>query len=236
MAYGLLVKSGNGATQIDSSDNTHIVYQKSSSGTSNAVSGAGSNDYRHVQVSVTMNPAEDLVFIRPTSTGNTPSAYVITYHSLNASGNVTTSGFNIYSDTNTTFYWYIFKKVSSLSAPTGYGLVAYNSSNQVTFSSEQLVARIKGRITGTGSITSSGNKLYALGCFQYTTITARLSPHRGKINGWVHTWNSDRSSISQSSSEVSPYGPQASGELTLDSAFYHNNGKQTALVIAAPDP
>ena len=109
MAYGIKVFSANGAVQLDSTDTNQILYQEYTSGTSDAATNTGSGDFRQITVSVSgFSAGECLVFIRPTGTVTGVKAYVMPG----------SNGFSIFSDTNTSFYWYVFKKASSLSTQT----------------------------------------------------------------------------------------------------------------------
>ena len=149
----------------------------------------------------------------------------------------TSNGFTIFSNTNVSFYWYTFKKVTSLSDPTStYGIEVYDASGNVVFNQDVLAARIKGRITGSGSISLSGKSLYALGTFKYSAITAAFAPRRGKIYGWVHTWNAARDQVSFGSAYISGQGYQASSEGELDAATYIDNSLVSTLIVEAPDP
>jgi hypothetical protein len=95
---------------------------------------------------------------------------------------------------------------------------------------------VKGRITGTGGVSLSGKSLYALGTFKFSAVTAAMSPQRGKIYGWVHTWNSARDQVLFSSAKVSGLGYSASGEADMDDAFYFDNSLTSTLIIEAPNP
>jgi hypothetical protein len=227
MAYGIKVFSANGAVQIDSTDTNQILYQEFASGTSSAATGASSGDFRQIIVSVTgFSIGECLVFIRPTGTVTGVKAYV-----LPGSG-----GFSIMTDTNRSFYWYVFKKASSLSTPTGYGLVVYASDGTtVQYNSDVLSARIKGRVTGVGTVT--GSNLFGMGTFQYTFANARLSPNRGFIKGFHWHWTS--TGLEFINGTISPYGASytsSDNQQTREDMFYFNISQPTALVIQAPNP
>ena len=232
MSYGMQIYSANGAIQLDTSDSSHVLYQKHSSGTSTAISNLGTgsgNSYYYGFIAVTVSGfslGEDLVFIQPTGSA------VVKAYVMPGSG-----GFTIFSDTNVSFYWYTFKKVTSLSAPTStYGIEVYDASGNIVFNQDVLAARIKGRITGTGSVALSGKSLYGLGTFKYSLITSALAPRRGKIYNWVHTWNAARDQVSFGSAYTSGQGYQASGEADLDSATYIDNSLISTLILEAPDP
>ena len=227
MAYGIKVFSANGAVQLDSTDANQILYQEFASGTSSAATGASSGDFRQIIVSVTgFSIGECLVFIRPTGTVTGVKAYV-----LPGSG-----GFSIFTDTNRSFYWYVFKKASTLSTPTGYGLVVYASDGTtVQYNSDVLSARIKGRLTGTGSVT--GSNLFGMGTFQYTFANARLYPNRGFIKGYRWEWTS--TGITWAISQISPFGASyqsSDNQATREDMFYFNISMPTALVVQAPNP
>jgi hypothetical protein len=228
MAYGIKVLSANGAVQLDSTDTNQILYQEFASGTSSAASGASSGDFRQITpVSVTgFSAGECLVFIRPTGTVTGVKAYV-----MPGSG-----GFSIFSDTNTSFYWYVFKRASSLSTPTGYGLVVYASDGTtVQYNSDVLSARIKGRLTGVGTVT--GSNLFGMGTFQYTFANARLHPNRGHIKGFHWHWTS--TGIEFINGTISPFGASyqnSDNQQTREDMFYFNISQPTALVVQAPDP
>ena len=274
MAYGIKVWSANGAVQLDSTDANQILYQEFASGTSSAATNAGSGDFQQIPQGVTdFTPEECLVFIRPTGTVTGVKAYV-----MPGSG-----GFSIFSDTNTSFYWYVFKRASSLSTPTGYGLVVYSdpvsggsfvvdtkytivssgttsftsigaannnvgtvfiatgigsgtgTANTVQYNSDVLSARIKGRLTGTGSVT--GSNLFGMGTFQYTFANARLSPNRGFIKGYRWEWTS--TGITWAISQISPFGASyqsSDNQATREDMFYFNISMPTALVVQAPNP
>lgn len=227
MGYGFQAFSANGAKQLDSDDSTHILYQKHASGTSNAVSGAASQNFKSIAVTVSgFSAVEDLIFIQPTGSA-TVQAYVMPG----------SNGFTIFSDTNVTFYWYVMKKVTSLSDPTsGYGIVLYNAAGDVIFNPDILAARIKGRITGSGAVALSGKSLYGLGTFKYFRISASLAPHRGVIQAWVHIWNAARDQVAFGIRTVSPNGVQASSESGLDDGLYIDTSNATTLILEAPDP
>jgi len=231
MTYGMKIYSGNGALQLDSTDPSHVLYQKYAGGTSDAITNvsyiSGTVGYGFTTVTVSgFTFGEDLIFIQPTGSA-VVKAYVMPK----------STGFTIFSNTNTSFRYHIFKKVTSLPNPTTeYGLIMYDDANNVTFNPENLAARIKGRITGSGGISLSGKSLYALGTFKYSAVTAALAPRCGKIYGWVHTWNSTRDQITFSSSVISGQGYSSNNEESLDRATYFYNSLTSTLVIEAPDP
>mgnify|MGYP003635763635 FL=1 len=227
MAYGIKVFSANGAVQLDSTDANQILYQEFASGTSSAASGASSGDFRQITVSVSgFSAGECLVFIRPTGTVTGVKAYVMPG----------SNGFSIFTDTNRSFYWYVFKKASSLSTPTGYGLVVYASDGTtVQYNSDVLSARIKGRLTGVGTVT--GSNLFGMGTFQYTFANARLSPNRGFIKGFHWHWTS--TGLEFINGTISPFGASytnSDNQQTREDMFYFNISQPTALVVQAPDP
>ena len=229
MAYGIKVFSANGAVQLDSTDTNQILYQEFASGTSSAITGAGTGDFQAENISVTgFTPAECLVFIRPTGTVTGVKAYVIPR----------SDGFSIFSDTNRSFYWYVFKKASSLSTPTGYGLVVYASDGTtVQYNSDVLSARIKGRVTGVLNGVVSGSNLFGMGTFQYTFASARLSPNKGFIKGFHWHWTS--TGIEFLNGTISPDGASyssSSSNAEREDMFYFNISQPTALVIQAPNP
>ena len=227
MAYGIKVFSANGAVQLDSTDANQILYQEFASGTSSAASGASSGDFRQITVSVTgFSAGECLVFIRPTGTVTGVKAYVMPG----------SNGFSIFTDTNRSFYWYVFKRASSLSTPTGYGLVVYASDGTtVQYNSDVLSARIKGRLTGVGTVT--GSNLFGMGTFQYTFANARLSPNRGFIKGFHWHWTS--TGLEFINGTISPFGASytnSDNQQTREDMFYFNISQPTALVVQAPNP
>ena len=227
MAYGIKVFSANGAVQLDSTDANQILYQEFASGTSSAASGASSGDFRQITVSVTgFSAGECLVFIRPTGTVTGVKAYVMPG----------SNGFSIFTDTNRSFYWYVFKRASSLSTPTGFGLVVYASDGTtVQYNSDVLSARIKGRLTGVGTVT--GSNLFGMGTFQYTFANARLSPNRGFIKGFHWHWTS--TGLEFINGTISPFGASytnSDNQQTREDMFYFNISQPTALVVQAPDP
>ena len=227
MAYGIKVLSANGAVQLDSTDTNQILYQEYTSGTSDAATNTGSGDFRQITVSVSgFSAGECLVFIRPTGTVTGVKAYVMPG----------SNGFSIFSDTNTSFYWYVFKRASSLSTPTGYGLVVYASDGTtVQYNSDVLSARIKGRLTGVGTVT--GSNLFGMGTFQYTFANARLSPNRGFIKGFHWHWTS--TGLEFINGTISPFGASytnSDNQQTREDMFYFNISQPTALVVQAPNP
>jgi hypothetical protein len=227
MAYGIKVFSANGAVQLDSTDTNQILYQEYTSGTSDAATNTGSGDFRQITVSVTgFSAGECLVFIRPTGTVTGVKAYVMPG----------SNGFSIFTDTNRSFYWYVFKRASSLSTPTGYGLVVYASDGTtVQYNSDVLSARIKGRLTGVGTVT--GSNLFGMGTFQYTFANARLSPNRGFIKGFHWHWTS--TGLEFINGTISPFGASytnSDNQQTREDMFYFNISQPTALVIQAPNP
>ena len=227
MTYGMKIYSGNGALQLDSNDASHVIYQKHASGTSSAITDAATPEYGSTAITVSgFTFGEDLIFIQPTG-----SAVVKAY--VRPGG----SGFTIFSNVNTSFRYYVYKKATSLPTPTtDYGLILYDDAGNVTFNPDKITARVKGRITGTGGVSLSGKSLYALGTFKFSAVTAAMSPQRGKIYGWVHTWNSARDQVLFSSAKVSGLGYQASGEADMDDAFYFDNSVTSTLIIEASDP
>ena len=229
MAFGLKVYSANGALQIDSTDNNQILYQEFASGTTGATpSGAGTGDFRQIVQSISnFSAGEMLVFIRPTGTVTGVKAYVMPG----------ANGFSIFSDTaSRTFYYYVFRKASGLAAPSGYGLAVYASNGStVQFNGDVLSARIKGRVTGTGTV--SGSNLFGMGTFQYTFANARLAPNRGEIRGYHWHWTS--SGLSFENAKISPFGAQyqsSDNQQTREDMFYFNTSQQTALAVEAPNP
>ena len=231
MTYGMKIYSGNGALQLDSNDPTHVIYQKHASGTSSAITNVGQTndtlDYGYTAINVSgFTFGEDLIFIQPTGSAGV-KAYV----------RPGSSGFSIFSNVNTSFRYYVFKKASSLPTPTtDYGLILYDDAGNVTFNPDKTAARVKGRITGTGGISLSGKSLYALGTFKFSAVNAALAPRRGRIFAWVHTWNSARDQVTFSSAKVSGQGYQATNEETMDDAFYFDNSVTSTLIIEAPNP
>lgn len=233
MAYGLKVYSANGALQIDSSDSTHIMYQQYASGTT---SQAGSISYTGGTLNYGSVPAvtisgftrgEDLVFIQPTGSTAGVRAYCF----------INSNGFTIKTNVATSFRYHVFKKVTSLSAPTSdYGLVIKNSAGAHVFNQDVLAGRIKGRITGSGAIFMTGKSLYGLATLKYSRVTAAWTPNRGKIHGWVTEWNSNRDQVQFKSVEISGQGYAASTEAELDSSTYFDLTSPTTLILEAPDP
>lgn len=228
MTHGLQIFSANGALQLDTTDSSHIIYQKAASGTSGAITGASAGDFQGVIVNVSgFDNTEDLIFIQPTGTSGTISAYVIPG----------SNGFTIFSDTNTTFYYYVFSKVTSLTNPTSnFGIQVFDTSGNIIFNQDVLAARVKGTITGSGNIAASGKSLYGMGTFKYQRIGAQLNPRRGTISAWVHKWNPARDTVTFLTSVISPNGAQANSEAELGDMFYFDSTSPTTLVIEAPDP
>jgi len=229
MAYGIQIYSANGAVQIDSTDSNQILYQEYASGTTSATpSGAGSGDFRQITQAISnFSAGEMLVFIRPTGTVTGVKAYV-----MPGSG-----GFSIFSDTaNRTFYYYVFRKASSLATPTGFGLVVYApDGTTVQYNSEVLSARIKGRVTGPGSVT--GSNLFGMGTFQYTFANARLHPNSGHIKGYHWEWTN--TGVTWGTAQISPFGASyqnSDNQQTREDMFYFNISMPTALVVQAPNP
>ena len=222
MAYGFQVFSANGATLIDTSDPYQILYQEFASGTSGAVSGANLLNFKEEVVTVTgYSVGECLVFIRPTGTVAGVGAYVVP----------STTGFSIWSDSNTSFYWYVFKKASSLSAPTGYGLVVYAANGtDIQYTGDTLTTRIRGRITGSGTVT--GSNLFGLGTYQYSRVT-QYSFRRGNgdVYGWIWKWSSTGLNWSTSIIKVGQGFTSAIG-----AGGYVNLSEPSVLVIEAPNP
>jgi len=229
MAYGLQIYSANGALQLDSNDATHVIYQMGLSGTSGTVSGANSSTPVFAGVNVTVsnyNPQEDLLFYQPTGSAAV-AAYVIPI----------STGFTIFSNTNTSFYYYIFRKVTTLGDPSSnYGIEIYDASGNILFNQDVLAARVKGRITGTGNVVASGKSLYALGSFKYQLITSQLYPRRGKVRAWCANWNAARDQVSFGTRVTDVDGVSAATEAELNDSFYVDTTEPTILVIEAPDP
>ena len=229
MAYGLLIYSANGALQLDSNDATHVIYQMGLSGTSGTISGASSSTPVFAGVNVTVsnyNPQEDLLFYQPTGSAAV-AAYVIPI----------STGFTIFSNTDTSFYYYIFRKVTTLGDPSSnYGIEVYDASGNILFNQDVLAARVKGRITGTGNVAASGKSLYALGSFKYQLITSQLAPRRGKVRAWCANWNAARDTVSFGTRVTDVDGVSAATEAELNDSFYVDTTEPTILVIEAPDP
>jgi hypothetical protein len=227
MSYGIKIISGNGSLQIDGTDSSHIIYQEYSSGISSTVSGASSASYNSIFVSLSgLSSQNSLIFISPTGSA-TVSAYLI----------MGSNGFTIFSDSNVSFRWYAFRKVTDISASSAsYGLEIKDSSGNNLINIDKICARIKGTITGNGSITASALKAYSNAPLYYALVTSELSPRRGNIKAWVSEWSSNRREVSVSVKTVSPFGGQVSSEAELDNSFYINTGEPVTLVAVAPDP
>tara|TARA_B110000285_G_scaffold31944_1_gene33092 strand:+ start:2169 stop:2834 length:666 start_codon:yes stop_codon:yes gene_type:complete len=221
MAYGFKVLSANGATQIDTSDSNQILYQEFTSGTTTAISGANLLNFKEMAVTVSgYSVGECLVFIRPTGTVTNVGAFVVP----------SSTGFSIWSDSNTSFYYYVFKKASSLSAPTGYGLVVYAADGTtVQYTSDTLAARVKGRLTGGGTIT--GSNLFGLGTYQYSRVT-QYSFRRGNgdVFGWHWVWSATGLTWKTSIIFVGGGFTQNGG------GVYANLSLPSVLAIEAPNP
>jgi hypothetical protein len=268
MAYGFKVLSANGATQIDTSDPNQILYQEFTSGTTTAISGANLLNFKEMDVTVSdYSAGECLVFIRPTGTVTNVGAFVVP----------SSTGFTIWSDSNTSFYYYVFKKASSLSAPTGYGLVVYSdavsggsfvvdtkytilsagntsftsigaannnvgtvfvatgvgsgtgTANTVQYTGDTLAARVKGRLTGGGTIT--GSNLFGLGTYQYSRVT-QYSFRRGNgdVYGWHWVWSATGLTWKTSIIFVGGGFTQNGG------GVYANLSLPSVLAIEAPNP
>ena len=221
MAYGFKVFSANGATQIDTSDPNQILYQEFTSGTTTAISGASLLNFIEMNVTVSdYSVGECLVFIRPTGTVTNVSAFVVP----------NTTGFSIWSDSNTSFYFYVFKKASSLSAPTGYGLVVYAADGvTVQYTGDTLAARIRGRLTGGGTIT--GSNLFGLGTYQYSRVTQySFKRGNGNLYGWYWTWSS--TGLTWKTGIITEGGGFTNG----GGGVYANLSLPSVLVIEAPNP
>lgn len=235
MSYGLSVFNGSGALIFDSNNNDHIPYQIFASGTTSSVSGASANDFRSVFVTVNgFDSSKDILFIRPTGNPDGVSAYT----------SVGVNSFIIYSDTNTSFYYYIFRPSNELFGPTSeYGLQVFNENGQQIFNSDLLMARVKGRLEGSGAFIN-GSNLYSTANLKYTSITTDVFPRRGLIRGYVSKWGS--SSVTLIDTDLSPFGPSVSlapnsngsavPELIWDLGFYADLASPVTLVITAPDP
>lgn len=233
MAYGIQIYSANGALQIDSSDSSHVLYQQYASGTTGASTSGGYSggtlNFGSATATVSgFTRGEDLVFIQPTGSTNNVKAYVY----INA------NGFTVKTNvTGVSFRYHVFKKVTSLPDPTSnYSFVVQDASGNTVFNPDVLSARIKGRLTGTGSISLSGKSLYGLANLKFSSITAAMSPQRGKISGWCLNWNSARDQLSFGKAVVSGQGYAASSEFELAAATYFDSTLPTVLIIEAPDP
>jgi hypothetical protein len=232
MAYGIQVYSANGALQIDSSDSSHILYQQYASGTTGTPVSAGYTggtlNYGITSATVSgFTRGEDLVFIQPTGTTADVRAFVY----------ITSTGFSVRTSHLVSYRYHVFKKVTSLPDPTSdYSFVVQDASGNTVFNPDVLSARIKGRITGTGSVSLSGKSLYGLANLKYSRITASMAPRRGRIWGWVLKWNGARDQVSYEQSAVSGQGYAASSEFELAAATYFDSTLPTVLIIEAPDP
>ena len=196
MSYGLSIFNGSGSLIFDSSNLDHIPYQIFTSGTTGSVSGASSENFRPVLTNVSgFNSATDLIFIKPTGNPAGVGAYI----------EVGPASFIIHSNSNTSFYYYIFRPSNDLPSPTSeYGLQVFNENGEQIFNSDLLMARIKGRLSGSNA-SISGSSLFSTATMKYSAITTDIHPHRGVIRGWYSLWGS--SSVSLMNGVISPYGP-----------------------------
>jgi len=227
MSYGIKIISGNGSLQIDGSDSSHIIYQKYSSGTSSTISGASSNSYNSTFQSVSgLSSLNALVFISPTGSGIV-NAYLV----------MGSNGFTIFSDSNVSFKWYVFRKVTDMGASSAsYGLEVKDASGNHLLNIDKICARVKGTITGNGSITVDSLSAYSNAPLYYALVTSLLAPRRGVLKAWTSEWSSNRREVSTSVKTVSPFGGQVSSEADLDNSFFINLGEPVTLVVTAPDP
>lgn len=199
MTYGLKVFSGGGYTQLDSSDNGRVVYQISASGNA-TVTGAGTN-YGSVLVNTTIT-SDTLILIRPTSPSG-QKAFVL------RGG----SGFTIYSDQNVSFEWRAFRPATSaVGSSATYGLEVYNTSGSIVFAGSQVALRVKGTVTGTGTI--SGSNLWGLGNYNIQRVTALASPNQGRTYYWVHTFNT--TSVTHETDDAFPGASAPTAEEIFD--------------------
>ena len=167
----------------------------------------------------------------------TPTGYgLVVYSDPVSAGNfVIGTKYTIVSGTGFTSIGAANDNAGTVFTATGVGSGS-GTANTIQYNSSVLAARIKGRITGSGSVSVSGESLYALGTFKYSLITSALAPRRGKIFAWTHKWNAARDQVTFGSFYVSGQGYQASGEADLDSATYIDNSLISTLILQAPNP
>ena len=189
MGYGLLVKSGNGSTQINTDVTGRNIYQFAAG--SSAAGGSGNQIVTNAQsagtwVTETINTgvtnSNALFFVRPTSTTGDPICYA--YRGGSGTFGLTADG--VY-----TWDWAVFVPATQVgSTPTSgeYGLVVYDSTGNQTSSNivfngfDAKAMRIKGSITGSGSISTTSG--YALQQQKHSGVKRSDSA----TDGFVRTW------------------------------------------------
>jgi hypothetical protein len=179
MSYGLQVYNGSNEFILNTTDSGRIMYQEVASGTSGTTSGGGTYDFHSTTVLTSLIDSETLVFVK-CNTNN------VSWVGYPGSG-----GFTIYSSSSgVTFDYKILKQAENQSIPTsGYGLLVLDEDGLgnpfVVYQSDALTTRIKGTITGSGSV--SGSNLYGLLVWHYVAITAAMAPSFGRIKMSAYT-------------------------------------------------
>jgi hypothetical protein len=189
MGYGLSVLSANGATQINTDVTGRNIYQFAAGST--AAGGTGNQIVTNAQSGGTwvteifntgVTNTNALFFVRPTSTSGNPICYA--YRGSSGTFGLTADG--IY-----TWDWAVFVPATQVgSTPTSgdYGLVVYDStgntaSSNIVFNGFDAKAmRIKGSITGSGSISTTSG--YALQQQKHSGVKRSDSA----TDGFVRTW------------------------------------------------
>lgn len=189
MGYGLSVLSANGSTQINSDVTGRNIYQFAAGST--AAGGSGNQIVTNAQSAGTwvtelfntgVTNTNALFFVRPTSTAENPICYA--YRGSSGTFGLTADG--IY-----TWDWAVFVPATQVgNTPTSgdYGLVVYDSTGNITSSNivfngfDAKAMRIKGSITGSGSISTTSG--YALQQQKHSGVKRADSA----TDGFVRTW------------------------------------------------
>lgn len=187
MGYGIKVFSGNGTLQLDTDDNTRVLYQLVDSGTSGGIVGATSDAWGSVTVSQTV-PTSSLLFVRPNAT----------FNGQKVMGIKGTSGFSLFGPTNgVTYNWRLYRPTSDFT-PTNsnWGLAIYNTGSTQIFSNNIAATRIKASIEGTGTSGTSGT-LWGMPHYYIQRVTGGLTAATSGTYYYALVFNSN-GSISQS--------------------------------------
>jgi hypothetical protein len=187
MSYGLKVFSGNGTLQLDTNDNTRVLYQLVSTGTTEGILGATSDSWGAVSVTTT-SPASSLLFVRPNAT----------FNGQKVMGIKGVGGFTLFGPTNgVTYNWRIYQPTSDFTPSNStYGLAVYNEGEVQIFTNNLAAVRLKASIEGTGTSATTGT-LWGMPHYYIQRVTGGLTAATSGTYYYALIFNSN-GSISQS--------------------------------------
>lgn len=191
MSYGLKVFSGGDTLQLNTDDNTRVLYQLVSSGTSGGITGATSDAWGSVTVTTSI-PTSSLLFVRVNAT----------FGGQKVMGLKGTGSFQLYGPSNgVTYKWRLYRPGSDFThTNTTYGLAIYNTGSTQIFSNSSATTRIKASIQGTGTSATSGT-LWGMPHYYIQRITAGTTAAQCGTYYYSLVFNSN-GSISQSVERV----------------------------------